>query len=328
MLKLANAAAVTVFMLNSQSALAGLEHLPDEQTMPAEQREMLDTDSARKLRLGLINKDRASIGAPPVVLDETATRAGQLHSDEMAINGYISHWTMDGRKPDQRYCESGGKDAVAENVFMSAESDPDDTGETRKIPLHEVQVFKRYELEKMESDFFNEKPPYDGHRKNIIDPAHTAVGIGLSFASSFGMGSRFGCAQEFVNHYGEFSDIPATIKIGEKLHVTGKLNSGVHLKSIDFRSEESPKPMTVKELNKTGGYSIPDKTVSNLFVDPGQTNDPIMVTIVNEQEEISAEVPIDEAFTPGLCYMCMWADVDGHADEVLISCRTFTVAEH
>jgi hypothetical protein len=235
---------------------------------------------------------------------------------------------MDGRKPDQRYCEAGGRDSVAENAFMSSESDADDTGEARTIPLHSVQVFKRYELEKMESDFFNEKPPYDGHRKNIIDPAHTAVGIGLSFASSFGMGSRFGCTQEFINHYGEFGELPQSVKIGDKLHVTGTLNAGVHLKSIDFRAEELPKPMSVKELNKTGGYSIPDKTTSNLFVDPTQTNDPIKVVSSSGREEITADVSIDDSFVAGLYYMCLWANVDGHSDEVLISCRTFTVAEH
>jgi hypothetical protein len=318
-----------VFFVSSGSARAALEALPDEQTMSTEQRTMLDPDAARELMLTLINKDRASVGAPPVVTDDdVAIRVGQLHSDEMAVNGYLSHWTMDGQKPDQRYCEAGGKDAVAENAFLSSEVDVDDTGVIRKIPLHQVQIFKRYELEKMESDFFNEKPPYDGHRKNIIDPTHTSVGIGLSFASSFGMGTRFACTQEFVNHYGEYGDIPAKIKIGEKLHVAGKLNKGVHLKSIDFRGEELPKPMTVAELNKTSSYSIPEKVTVTAFVDASQTNDPIKVTTSDGQEEFSADVPIDDAFQPGLYYMCAWAAAaDGRSEDTLISCRTFVVEE-
>ncbi|MFX4474238.1 CAP domain-containing protein, partial [Acinetobacter baumannii] len=77
-----------------------VEHLPDEQAISSDQREILEHDAAVQYMLKSINRDRAKVGAPPVVLDETASKAGQMHSDEMAVNGYLSHWTMDGRKPD------------------------------------------------------------------------------------------------------------------------------------------------------------------------------------------------------------------------------------
>ena len=309
-----------------QFCFAEFEHLPDEQTMSNEQTAILDVDAARKFMVSLINKDRASVGAPPVELNDIATRAGQLHSDEMAINGYTSHWTMDGKKPDQRYCEAGGRDAAAENVFASSEGDAAEGGEIRKIPLHAVQVFKKYELQKMESDFFNEKPPNDGHRQNIIDPSHTAVGIGLSFASYFGMGTRFACAQEFVNGYGAYADIPDNLNVGAKFSMTGKLKKDVHLKCIDFRFEELPKAMTVAELNKTSSYSIPEKVVTTLLTDPEQSNDPIKVTTGDGQEHFSANVVTDENWQPGLYYMCLWAALPGQPEDVMISRRTFKLS--
>ncbi len=319
LIKAASALGIMCLML---PAFGALEHLPDEQAMPSEQREILEQDAAKQYMLKLINRDRASVGASPVVLDDVASKAGQVHSDEMAMNGYMSHWTMDGHKPDQRYNESGGKDSVMENVYGSMEgSASDNSKEANKLPLHPAQVFHKYELDKIESSFFNEKPPNDGHRVNIIDPNHTSVGIGLSFASAVGMGVRTACAEEFSNHYGEYGDIPAQIKLGDKFSLTGKLAKGVDLKSIDLRWEALPKPMTVAALNKTSGYSMPDKIVISYFADPSQTNDPINVKKVDEQEVYSLDIATDKDWQPGLYYITTWA-VNKGSEEAVISCRT------
>jgi hypothetical protein len=304
-------------------AFAAVEHLPDEQSMSEDQRELFDIGPARQYMLKLINRDRASVGAKPVELDEVASKAGQLHSDEMAINGYLSHWTMDGRKPDQRYNDVGGTNAIMENAYVSLEGDAyDQSKDPNKLPLHASQVFHRYELDKIEQSFFNEKPPNDGHRVNIIDPHHTSVGIGLSFTSQFGMGSRTACAQEFVNHYGEGEAIPKSIPAGTSFPFSGELQKGVTLKSIDIRSEALPKPMTIAELNKTYSYSYPDKIIFSYFADPSQTDDPIKVKKVDDHEVYSVNIATDKEWEPGLYYITVWATVDGGA-EAVVSGRTF-----
>lgn len=309
--------------LTSLPCFADYGRVDDEQTLSSAQREMLDTAAARKYMVGLINKDRASVGAPPVELDETATKAGQSHTDEMAINGYLSHWSMDGKKPDQRYTDAGGRDADAENVYASSEGDAAESGPIRQIPLHASQVFKKYQLDEMESRFFNEKPPYDGHRKNIINPTHTAVGVGLSFASSFGMGSRFACTQEFVDHYGDYSEMPSTLDLGGKFTLTGKLRKGVHLHAIELRVEDVPKPLTVAELNKTRSYGGAEKVAKTLLTDPQQTDDPVKITDSDGQEQFSANIVSDDSWQPGEYYVCLWAAVDGQPEDVMISRRTF-----
>lgn len=306
---------------------AEYRHLDDESSMTPEQRELLNQDAAREYMVKIINRDRATVGAPPVVLDsDVPTKAGQAHSDEMAVNGYLSHWTMDGRKPDQRYTDAGGRDAVAENAYASLEgAAAESTGEPRKLELHSSQVFHRYELDNIEGDFFNEKPPNDGHRVNIIDPFHTNIGIGLSFASSFGAGVRTACAQEFVTKHADFGAIPNTVAAGQKFTVTGKLKPGVHIKSIDFRWEELPKPMTVAELNKTSSYGMPEKVVASYFPVPEQPTAEIKVTPNAEGDQFSVEISVDKDWQPGLYYMCTWADVIPGKEEALISTRTFTV---
>ena len=226
-------------MFSYLPAAASDELLPFQQDTSFAQTGFLSQNDARQYMLDLINRDRATVGAPPVVLDALGTRAGQAHSDEMAMNGYLSHWTMDGRKPDQRYNDVGGKDAVAENVFVLRKGHAVvNSAEPIVLPLSSDRVFNRNELNRIESAFFGEKPPNDGHRQNIINPCHTSVGIALSVAASPDLGARTAVTQEFINHYGDYGDIPKSVRIGERFTLSGRLNRGIHLKSIDLRWEE------------------------------------------------------------------------------------------
>src|ERR1700675_435129 len=68
----------------------------------------MDVEQARRYVLSLVNRDRAANGLPPVVLDDTASRAGQRHADDMARSGYTAHWGTDGSVPEERYSDAGG----------------------------------------------------------------------------------------------------------------------------------------------------------------------------------------------------------------------------
>ena len=328
-LTLALALAISFGIYLALTSEAAYEHLPDEQVMGAPEKEILEEDAAKQYMLKLINKDRASLKLSPVIMDEVASAAGKLHSDEMAANGYSSHWTMDGRKPDQRYSEVGGKDAVAENVYVSLEgSAADNSGAPVKLPLQSAPVFRRYELEQVESSFFNEKPPYDGHRKTIIDPLHNFVGIGLSFASASGSGVRTSCTQEFVSRYGEFGDIPKIVKSGDSFKLTGKLAPGVQLDIVDLRWEEAPKPMSLDQLNKTGYYSIPEEVTATFLTNQTQSPEPIKIHKNGDVEEFSLLINIDKSWKPGLYYLCMWGMINGGKEESPLSTRTFSIVSN
>jgi len=75
-----------------------------------------------------------------------------------------------------------------------------------KFALSSTPVFSKSRLDQDEGDLFGEKPPDDLHRQNIVNPLRTHVGIGLSLALQ-GEDFRDSCSQEFVNHYGEYSQI-------------------------------------------------------------------------------------------------------------------------
>ncbi len=283
----------------------------------------LNQDQARQYMLGLINRDRATAGARPVVLDDVGNTAGQLHSDEMAENGYLAHWTMDGRKPDQRYTECGGKDVVMENV------DGMNTPNPPKLTLCKNQGFSKKDLDEVEGQFFNEKPPNDGHRVNIIDPNHTAVGIGLSvagFEPGYDDGfPRMACTQEFINRYGTYSDLPRSIAPGDPFTVDGTLDKGLHFDCIDIRWEKFPEPMTVEELDKTYSYSIPDSILFSYFPPPYESPAPVNVSEQGGAERFSVEIPTTKEWKPGLYYVTVWAKKGANKDAFGVSTRTIKI---
>jgi hypothetical protein len=254
-------------------------------------------------------------------MDETATRAGDIHSDEMAEFGYLAHWTMDGRKPDQRYTECGGKDNVAENV------DAMNTPNPEKLALCQKQLFTKKDLEEVEGQFFNEKPPNDGHRVNIIDRNHTAVGIGLSVAGTEPGAEdgfpRMACTQEFVNHYGTYGDIAQAVAPGDPVVVEGTIDKGMHFDCIDIRWEKFPEPMTIEELDKTYSYSIPDEVVSSYFPPPFESPAPVNVTEQAGCEHFSVEIPTNKQWKAGLYYLTIWAKMKDKKEAYQISTRTF-----
>jgi hypothetical protein len=229
----------------------------------------------------------------------------------MAVNGYLGHWGLDGRKPDQRYAEVGGRDADGENVIG------DDEGP--KWLLSSSQVFSKTRMEEDEGALFGEKPPDDGHRVNIIDPLHTSVGIGLSRAE--GEYPRVSCSQEFIDHYGEYSDIPHALRRNGKFTLTGKLIKGAHIQCVDLRWEDFPKSMTADEINKTSAYGIPDTPTFAYF--PEDDQHPVAVSTVGDHQEFSLDVATDKSWKPGLYYVVVWAYLTAVKEPQNISTRTF-----
>ncbi len=294
---------ISIFSAPVRADYGGLVH--DDMNSPLVDRENLTVEQAREYLLSLINKDRASLNLKPVVLDEAGTRAAQSHSDDMATKGYLSHWNFEGKDPFQRYTESGGKDWDMENVYFDAVNESSGTGALVEIPLVTGPIFHRPEIEKMETSFFGEKPPYDGHRKNIIDPDHTGVGIGLSAASKLGVGMRMACDQEFINKYGEYADIPQSIKTGDRFTISGKLVKGFKLFNVDILRGELPQPMDLQSLSRQRAYGPPEDRIVTYFPAPLPSPAPLMTKETDSGLEFSVEAATD-TWRPGIYLVSIW----------------------
>ncbi len=148
-----------------------------------------------------------------------------------------------------------------------------------RILLPEIpadQSFTAAEVEKEESCYFDEVPPKDGHRKNILDPAHTHVGVGLTLLlmnSGQTQYREIGSSQEFVNRYGRYLLSANEMKPNVPFIFGGVLQPNVSVQCIQLLWEKEPEPIDLDTLRRTVGpysysYTNPSKQLLAVFPVP------------------------------------------------------------
>lgn len=217
--------------------------------------DVYDPDMLASQMLSLINADRASSGLAPVAWDATAAQAGAIHAADMVEKGYFSHWSTEGLGPDHRYALNGGEHAVMENLHALVYAYEDGRG---GAPIEDwASVIEQAQAGLMLSP---------GHRANILDPAHTHVGIGMAYDPSSG---EFRLAQEFTNHYATLSIPPPVEAVaGSAIRVAGSFDDGPLTNFIlSLAYEPWPAPMTPDELNRTNTYRSAAESRDGRLVD-------------------------------------------------------------
>ena len=241
----------------------------DIQTFPFE-------DPLYTLAMDLINESRREAGLPTVVWDSVAAEAGRRHVVEMAEWGYFSHWNLEGLGPEHRYSRAGGANAVRENLHALASIRPPDDWQA---------VVRQAHAGLMDSP---------GHRDNILDPAHTHVGIAIAYSAATG---QMRLAQEFTNHYVTLNQwLPLTAERGARLGVDAVIaNQNVSNVLLDVAWEALPPPLSVGELNATNTYSSAAESFDTRAVGP----------------TFLEEVTLDNAGRPGIYHIRIFADING-----------------
>jgi uncharacterized protein YkwD len=117
--------------------------------------------------LTLTNALRQQHGCQPLQISPELTSAARGHSQDMADHNYFSHSDGSGHMPAWRAQQAGYPGiAGAENIgagYVTAE--------------HVVM------------GWYNETPPNDGHRRNLLNCSLTDVGIGYAVNPSSDFGS-------------------------------------------------------------------------------------------------------------------------------------------
>lgn len=200
-----------------------------------------DLPAAREQLLNLINTDRAKAGLSQLVLDDLANKVATEHAQDMANGQFLSHWGSDGRKPYHRFALAGGSDAVQENASAA----------TNIQSLAPEGVFE--DLRDMHASMMAEVPPRDGHRKTILDPFHTHVGIGLGFN-----GYNLRLDELFLARYVRLDPIPREAKPDSTVTVQGVLINASHfLNEVDVFFEPLPTPPEIDWLRAPRAVSLP-----------------------------------------------------------------------
>ena len=194
--------------------------------------------------LAMVNEEREVAKVPPVEIDELATRVATKHAVDMATVKYASHWGRDGLKPYHRYSFAGGTDATQENV-----SSADNTWSTKLKDLMQDTSYLHVRL-------YQEKPPYDGHRRAILAPQHTHVGLGLAVDQL-----RLRLVELFVARHVEVDPVRREGKPGGGFKFVGNIVRQDHvLNSVEVFYEPLPQPPELSWLQQARSYALPDES--------------------------------------------------------------------
>jgi len=190
----------------------------------------------------LINRDRIQFGLKPVQLDPLASAVADSYCRDQIRNGTTGHFTTDGQAPYMRYSFAGGNDGVSENA---AAWSANYTFSDRAL----YQMMRR-----SEDAMMREVAPHDGHRRTILDPFATHVGIGLAWERG-----EFRLTQEFIRHYIEWArPLPRTAYVGDQILCSGHPASGYQIEAITVHREPLPQPIAQVTANAITTYSLPD----------------------------------------------------------------------
>jgi len=196
----------------------------------------------REELLRLINRDRQQFGLQPVKLDPLASVVADAYCRDQIRNGTTGHYTTDGQAPYMRYSFAGGNDGVSENAAAwSANYNFSDRA------LYEM-------MRRSEDAMMREVAPHDGHRRTILDPFATHVGIGLAWERG-----EFRLTQEFIRRYVDWlRPLPRTASVGDQILCSGRPAPGFAIEAITVHHEPFPQPIATVTANAMTTYSLPD----------------------------------------------------------------------
>jgi uncharacterized protein YkwD len=207
-----------------------------------------DTLAARNDLLNIVNYERRLAGVSILKLDELACNIADKHAIEMAENNFLSHWSLDGRKPYHRYSLGGGTEATAENDGASDHSAP--------IASDEIQA----NLTVMHKSMHAELPPNDGHRKTILAPHHTHVGFGIA-----NRGLHLRLCEIYVARYVSIDPYSVIKQPRSQFLFSGQLlDLKYSVQGIDVFYESLPSPPERSWLKTPRPYSLPEERDSLL----------------------------------------------------------------
>ena len=228
--------------------------------------------------LALVNQARQQAGLAPLAWDPQAASAARAHAQELVSAGYLSHRDRLGRSPLVRYAQAGGSAFLMENLGYGTGYPPGPQG---------LRQFLQDTLHTM----LAQRPPHDAHRQNLLDPAHTAVGIGLAAAQG-----RLAVAQEFVNQYVQLAG-PALRRAapGQAVVLAGQAVPGYRIYAVQVSWEPLPlaQPVVGAALPAAEPYRLPA---------PEQT-----LAVVPPAERFQLAVPLGQPGRPGLYTLLLWA---------------------
>lgn len=161
------------------------------------------------------------------------------------------HYLLDGLPPFARLAAGGDFGMGSENVaaFMSDAGRLHDTPEG--LALH------------AEREMLAETPPHDFHRRTILDPHATHVGIGWALS-----GGDFRMAEEFSTR--SYARLRISRERAADVRVEGEALPGTAIRYVTVARQTAPRRLSREEANAPETYSFP---AAQIMILPEETRE-------------------------------------------------------
>ncbi len=245
-----------------------------------ERRDAEPADPVERAVFDRINADRHAAGLPAVAWDEGAAQAARRFCAAQVRERSHGHFLMDGLPPYARTAFAGLFGVGSENSATWVTS------------AKEFQIGMKELALKAHKDMMDETPPDDGHRRTILDPIATHVGVGWSQQSG-----SFRMAEEFMTRrLAEMTLTPVAVSPVTIL-VEGRLLSPYTFEFVTLAHEGSPRPLSRAEADARTSYRYPDPQLA--YVAEGRKA--LRVVGADTQDRVSVRgATFSFRFTPSL----------------------------
>lgn len=190
-----------------------------------------------------INAARAEVGLGPLAYDPLLERIGDAHCTILIEEGGDGHFSRSGVPPYLRYLLVGGSGFHQENVGSYST-----TGKVADSALARI-------LSASVEDMLAEVPPNDGHRRALLDPSVTHVGVGLAVREG-----EVRMTHELATEVTQsWTPPPAVAAPGTPVALSGRLARPWQPEAVEVLWEKLPRPLSDAQLRTIRAYGYPQR---------------------------------------------------------------------
>jgi len=249
----------------------------------------LPTEAVRSAVYEQINRDRRRAGLPAVLWDEDAARVADAFCAAQVAERTRSHFLRDGVPPYARAGLAGVFGYQAENVasWSTTASVFSDSPLELALSAHRAMI--------------KEKPPDDGHRRTILDPEATHVGVGWAMT-----GGRFQMAEEFSTCWLERLTLLSEAR-PPLLRASGTARSPMTLRFVTLAREPLPVPLTEAQADSRRTYRYPLPSLA--YVPEGNKWQQVVGVTTQDRLRVGSDREFSFTFAPeqrGLFTFVFW----------------------
>ena len=183
--------------------------------------------------IDLVNVERAAEGLPPLSTDASLASAARAHSEDMGLQDYFSHTSLDGRSPADRITDAGYSwNYMGENI-AAGQPTPEDVIDSWMAS--------------------------DGHRANILNPNFCDIGVGYAYVA----GSTYG--HYWTQDFGRRSGVSSCPEI-PTFTITASAGAGGSIAPQGNVAIDQGDDITFT-ITPEAGYSVAEVMVDGVSVD-------------------------------------------------------------